>query len=156
MLWITVAPEQVVDIVHALGEVVLLAPKSAASFLNDPSLDEAGELGAALAGVQPGTVRNLPRGCRLPQDGEREINAPFLGGERFQVALEVLRVLVHQVQQFGHELTESESGAEAGHDGEQPGAAARENFQRSDRTARSGLARHLFPQNGAFVRGERS
>ena len=77
----TGAPQQVVDVVEALGQVILFAPSSTTRDLNDAPFDEAGELGAALARLQPGTDRNLPRSRWLPQISEHEIDSPLLRWE---------------------------------------------------------------------------
>ena len=59
-------PQQVVDIVQALGQVVLLAPGGTARHLNDASVDEADEVSAALARLHPGPVRDFLCGRRSP------------------------------------------------------------------------------------------
>ena len=135
-----VAAQQVVDVVQPLGQVVLLAAEAAAGHLDHAPFDEAGELGAALAGVDPGALRDLPRGRRLPQVGQRQVDPPLLGGEGLNVAFEVLRMLVHEVEEIVHQLAEGEPRAEACHDGHEAGVAAGEDFQRPDRLARGGIA----------------
>ena len=115
----TAAPQQVVDVVQALGQVVLLASGAAARDLDHPAGAEARKLGAARAGFEPGLVSDLPRGRRLPQRSEREIDTPFLCRERFEVALEVLRVVIDQIEQICHEIAERQPGAEASHDRDQ-------------------------------------
>ena len=125
----TPAPQQVVDVVQALGQVVLLAPGAAARYLDHPAVAEAGKLGAARARLEPGVVRDLPRGRRLPQRSEREIDTPFLRRERFDVALEVFGVIIDEIEQIRHEIAERQPGAEASHDRDQPRAPAGQNLQ---------------------------
>ena len=127
------APNQVVDVVQALGQVVLLAPGAAARDPDDAPVDEARELGAASVRIESGSVRDLLRGGWLPQVGERQVDPPLLRRQRFDVALEVLRVVVHQVEQIRHQRAKGQPGPEAGHDGEQTRAAAGEGLQRPDR-----------------------
>ena len=150
------AAQQVVDVVQALAQVVLLAPGAAARDQNGAPFDEPGELGAAFARLDPRPIRDLLGERRLPQVGEREVDAPFLGRERFEMALEVLRMVIHQIEQFGHQLAEGPPRPEPGHDREQPRAAAGEDLQRADRLARAVLAGHRLPQFGAFLRIERA
>ena len=122
-------PQQVVDVVQPFGQVILLAPGAAARDLNDPSFRKAGELSAAFARLDPGALRDLPRGSRLPQVREGEVDPPLLRGQRFDVALEVFRMVVDEVEQILHELAKGASRAEPGHDGDQTRAAAGENLQ---------------------------
>ena len=150
------APQQVVDVVQALAQVVLLAPGAAARDLDGAPFDEAGELGAAFARIEPRPIRDLLGERRLPQVGEREVDPPFLGRERFEMALEVLRMVIHQIEQAVHELAEGQPRAETGQDREQARAAAGEDFQRADRPGRAALAGHRLPQDGAFVGVERA
>ena len=123
------APQQVIDVVQALAQVVLLAPNCAACDLDDAAFDEAGELGAALARFKPRPIRDLLRERRLPEVGEREVDPPFLGWEQFEVTLEVLRVIIDQVEQVSHELVEGQPSTESSQDREQARAAAGEDFQ---------------------------
>ena len=151
-----VAAQQVVDVVQALAQVVLLAAGAAACGLNDAAIDEAGELGAAFARIEPRPGCDLLRERRLPQIGEGEIDPPLLGRERFEMTLEVLRMVIDQIEQVGHEIAEGPPRAETGHDREQSRAAAGEDFQRTNRLARGTPAGRRFPQNGAFFRVERA
>ena len=151
-----VTPQQVVDVVQTFTQVVLLAPGRAARNLDDASLDEASELGAACARFEPCPIRDLLRERRLPQVGEREVDPPLLGRERFEVALEVLRVVIDQIEQVGHELVEGQSPAESGQDREQARAAAGQDLQRADRLGRLVPAGHRLPQDRAFSRVERA
>ena len=150
------APQQVVDVVQALAQVVLLAPGAAARDQDGAPFDEASELGTAFTRLDPRPIRDLLRERRLPQIGEGEVDAPFLGRERFEMALEVLRMVIHQIEQAVHELAEGQPGTETGQDREQARAAAGEDFQRTDRLGRAMLAGHRLPQFGAFLRAERA
>ena len=47
------APQQVIDVVETLGQVILFAPSGTTRDLNDAAFDEAGELGTTLARLQP-------------------------------------------------------------------------------------------------------
>ena len=96
----TPTSQQVVDVVEALGQVVLLASGAAARYLDHPAVAQARKLGAARARLEPGVVRDLPRGRRLPQRGKREIDTPFLRRERFDVALEILGVIIDEIEQI--------------------------------------------------------
>ena len=58
-------------------------------------------------------------------------------------------MVVHEVQEVGHQFAERELRPEAGHDGQQPRVAAGENPQCLDRLRRPALARHLPPEGRA-------
>ena len=150
----TPATQQVVDVVQALGQVVLLASGAAARNSDHPTVAEARKLGAARAGFEPGLVRDLPRGRRLPKRGERKVNTAFLPRERFEVALEVLRVVVDQIEQMRHEIAERQSSPEAGYDREQPRASAGKDLQRTNGWWCWTAAGHGLPQDRALVRVE--
>ena len=149
--------QQVIDVVHALGQIVLLASRGASHNLRAAPLNETGEMRAAQARVESSAVRDLLCGCRLPQIGEREIDPPFLRRQRFEMAFEVFRVVVDQVVQLVHQLAKGQVRPETGHDHEQSGVAAGENLQRPNRLLRPGiLAGHRLPQNRTFLGVERA
>ena len=62
------------------------------------------------------------------------------------MALEVLRMLVHEVEEIVHQLAEGAPRGEACHDGHEAGVAASENLHWPDCLARGALAGDRFPQ----------
>ncbi len=91
------AAHQVVDIVEPLSEVIELPPGASPGHLHRAPFAQAPQMRAALAGIEPGAFRDLPRRRRLPEISQREIHPPFLCGQRIEVALEILGVVVNQI-----------------------------------------------------------
>jgi len=105
---------QVVDVVEPLGQIVQLAPGAAAAHFHRPPTDQAGKLGAALAGSEPGSVRDLARVRRFPKIGEGEIHLSLLRRERIEVALEIFGMVIDQVEKVVHQFAERQVPAEPG------------------------------------------
>ena len=72
------AAQQVVDVVHALAQVVLLAPGASAGHKNGTAFYEAHELGAALAGAKARSFGDFVGERWRPQVGKDQIDAAFL------------------------------------------------------------------------------
>ena len=72
------AAQQVVDVVHALAQVVLLAPGAAAGHKNGTAFYEAFELGAALTGAKARSFGDFVSERWRPQVGKDQIDAAFL------------------------------------------------------------------------------
>ena len=122
-----------------LGQIVLTAPGGSSLDSHGPACLEALEHGAAYVGIQPRLIGDLSGGCRFPQLRQRQVNATLLRGQRLQVTPEVFGVVVNQVEQVVHQLTEGPAGAEAGDNGQQPGIPSRQNLQGPDSPRIGGL-----------------
>ena len=106
-----------------MGQIVLLAARRAPGRLHDAPPLKASELGAARARLETRPVSNFFGSGRLPQLGKREIDPSFLGREQFEMTFEVLRVIIDQVEQIGHQVAKGSARSETGHDHHEAGVA---------------------------------
>ena len=98
-----------------------------------------------------GAIRNFTGSNRLPKSHKREIDPPLLRRETVEMALQVCGVFVNQIEKIVHEFAKREVRPEAGHDCQQPRAAAGEDPQRLHHLRRAALAGHRLPKSRAFV-----
>ena len=100
--------KEIVDVVEALGDVVLL---SAVGFLPRATPRRARSDGRRCAlqliGLHTRAIGDLPSGGRLPQRREGQIDPALLGWQGFEVALEVGRVVVDEIKQVRQESPET-------------------------------------------------
>ena len=143
--------QQIINIVQALSQIILFASRCTSGLLYNASSYETGELSAARTRPKPSPVRDLLCGGRLPQIGEREIDASLLCREQFEMAFEIFRVVIDQIEQIGHQVAKGATRSETGHDHNEAGVATGQDLQRPNCLGPSIVARHRLPQHGALL-----
>ena len=140
--FVPLAAQLVIDAVEPFRGGI--QPFSAAALHDDRApIDEAFEQGGYAADVQAGAPGDFAGTRRSPEIDHREIH-PALGfGEAFQVAAEILGVVVDQGHQFLHQLAQGTVAREVGHDDQQAGVAAGQDLERPDLAAAVFAADHL-------------
>ena len=120
-----------------------------------PPVGQSSEQRRDRADVHPRPVRDLLAARRLPEIDRRDIHPALRPGEPFEMAAEVLGVVVHERRQLLHEFPKRPPRAEPRHDDEKTGITPGEDFKRPDIPSSRGVRSKRAPQLRTVLRAER-